>query len=167
MSRIMIVCVLSVQKSARKGKAQPLSGEANFSQTGDRGRALAPDEVPSIPPIDFLSWLRIISAYASDKDIVRHLCCSMSWLAGLPSGGVLLAPGLLKFTSVNTSRKPCAPVLGAPPKFRLKLFIGALPLISIIGGTAEQTCFSSTLAGSPLVNGTNVLAVEIHQANTM
>jgi hypothetical protein len=36
---------------------------------------------------------------------------------------------------------------------------------SIIGGTDEQTYFSSTLAGSTLVNGTNVLAVELHQAS--
>jgi hypothetical protein len=37
---------------------------------------------------------------------------------------------------------------------------------SVIGGTDEQTFFPSTLGGSLLVNGTNLLAVEVHQAST-
>src|SRR2546427_2667210 len=37
---------------------------------------------------------------------------------------------------------------------------------SVIGGTDEQTYFPTTLSGSSLVNGANLLAVEIHQATT-
>src|SRR5260370_40307759 len=75
----------------------------------------------SFPRIDFLAWPRIISADPSDRDIVKHVSCGISWLAGWPSGGVLLAPGLLKFTLVNAERKPHARALAAPLKFSLKL----------------------------------------------
>src|SRR5262245_52466347 len=37
---------------------------------------------------------------------------------------------------------------------------------SVIGGTDEQSYFATTLSGSTLINGLNVLAVEVHQANT-
>src|SRR2546427_7223786 len=84
----------------------------------------------------------MISADPSDKDIVKHLSCGMSWLAALLSGGVLLAPGLLKFSLVNTSRKPRGPTLGAPLKFRPKLFFGPRLLVAILLAIASWPAHS-------------------------
>jgi len=56
----------------------------------------------------------------------------MSWLAPLFSGGVLLAPGLLKFTLVNPSGKPHEHALADPLRFRLKWFFASLLVVIVL-----------------------------------
>ena len=56
----------------------------------------------------------------------------MSWLAPLFSGGVLLAPGLLKFTLVNPSGKPHEHALAGPLRFRLKWFFASLLVVIVL-----------------------------------
>src|SRR5439155_10144179 len=83
-------------------------------------------------PIDFLSWPRIISADSPELDIVKRLSCGMNWLVALPSGGILLAPGLLKLMLVNTCQKPQAPAFTAPSKLRFTLFFCPLVVVTIL-----------------------------------
>src|SRR5437879_4228060 len=100
----------------------------------------------------------MISSDPSDRDIVKHLSCDMRWLAAPPSSGVLLAPGLLKFTLVNTSRKPHAQALAAPLKFRPKLFFAPLLVVTILLAFASwpahsQGIYVPTDVGGPGISG--------------
>src|SRR6266516_4716087 len=66
----------------------------------------------------------------------------MSWLAPLFSGGVLLAPGLLKFTLVNPPRKSRAHALAGPLRFRLTRFFASLFVVTVLLAFASWTAHS-------------------------